>query len=151
VVVADVSGDGFPDLISANSFGNTLTVLTNDGFGRFRLCALPGTGNTPYCAATADVNGDGKVDLICANLGDDTVTVLTNSGQVLLTQPALVTSTGFEVTLSGAIGHTNVIQVSTDLLTWTPLLTNVNVTNFPWRITDPVTNLSRRYYRAITP
>jgi hypothetical protein len=112
---------------------------------------LPGTGNTPFCAATADVNGDGKVDLICANLGDGTVTVLTNSGQVLLTQPALLASTGFEATLSGAIGHTNMIQVSTDLLNWTPLLTNVNTTNFPWRITDPVTNLPCRYYRAITP
>jgi len=57
----------------------------------------------------------------------------------------------FEVTLSGALGHSNVIQVSTDLLSWTPLLTNVNTTNFPWRITDDATNLPCRYYRAVTP
>ncbi len=37
VVAADVNGDGFVDLISANQSGNSLTVLTNDGHGQFTL------------------------------------------------------------------------------------------------------------------
>jgi hypothetical protein len=151
VIAADVNGDGLVDLVTADNGTNTLTVLTNSGQGVFALGTNVTVGDNPYCVAAADLNGDGKMDLVCANLGDGTVTVLTNSGQVLLTQPALVAATGFEVTLSGTIGRTNVIEVSSDLLNWAPLLTNVNVTNFPWRFTDAVTNLPRRFYRAITP
>ena len=33
--MADINGDGLPDLIVANSGGMTLTVLTNQGAGHF--------------------------------------------------------------------------------------------------------------------
>jgi hypothetical protein len=150
VVAADVNGDGFADLISANSSAKTVSVVTNGGLGRFSPCFTTGAGNEPYCVAAADVNGDGRIDLICASLEDSTVTVLTNSGQLALSQPAFSTSTGFRAALRGTVGGTNVIQVSTDLVNWTPLLTNVNTNNL-WSFTDSATNLSLRYYRAVTP
>jgi len=80
VVVADVNKDGHMDLISANAWAGTLTVLTNNGGGGLVLSASPGVGSTPYSVTAADVNGDGWVDLISANTGGGTLTVLTNNG-----------------------------------------------------------------------
>jgi hypothetical protein len=89
VAVADVNGDGKPDLISANyNFGNslgTLTVLTNNGNGIFGSNATYIVGSEPAVVIAADVNGDGKVDLISVNAGSSpnylgTLSVLTNDG-----------------------------------------------------------------------
>jgi hypothetical protein len=80
VVAADVNGDGKVDLISANSYDSTLTVLTNNGSGSFGSNATLNVGNEPVWVVAADVNGDGKLDLISANYYDSTLTVLTNNG-----------------------------------------------------------------------
>ena len=80
VAAADVNGDGFPDLITANNNQNTLTVMTNDGTGHFVLSSSPDAGPAPGFVTAADVNRDGKMDLICANQWDNTLTVLTNAG-----------------------------------------------------------------------
>jgi hypothetical protein len=80
VATADVNGDGKVDLICANQFGNTISVLTNNGNGGFVTAGTYSVGSGPNSVATADVNGDGKVDLIVANMNDNTLTVLTNNG-----------------------------------------------------------------------
>ena len=80
VAVADVNGDGKPDLISANFLDNTLTVLTNNGRGIFSSNATLNVGNGPISVIAADVNGNSKLELVCANFGDNTLTVLTNNG-----------------------------------------------------------------------
>ena len=80
VIAADVNGDGHVDLISANYGANTLTVLTNNGYGVFGFNATLNVGSAPYCVIAADVNGDGHVDLISANADAYTLTVLTNNG-----------------------------------------------------------------------
>ena len=84
-VVADVNGDGKPDIICANyggfgGGGDTLSILTNKGDGTFRLASSPVVGSGPWSVAAGDINGDGKADLVCANIDDDTVSVLTNDG-----------------------------------------------------------------------
>jgi len=83
VTTADVNGDGKVDLVCANfgaTWGNTLTVLTNVGTGRFVVASSPVVGNGAIAVAAADVNGDGKVDLISANWRDNTLSILTNNG-----------------------------------------------------------------------
>ncbi len=84
IAAADVNGDGKVDLISANAYDGTLTVLTNNGMGGFDLSATLPVGASassyPDSVAAADVNGDGKPDLISANSNDGTLTVLTNNG-----------------------------------------------------------------------
>jgi hypothetical protein len=78
VTVADVNGDGYPDLITANDNGcpgssscavGSLTILTNNGSGRFNLSSAINIGYWPDSAVAADVNGDGKQDLIGVNNG----------------------------------------------------------------------------------
>jgi hypothetical protein len=80
VAAADLNGDGAVDLISANHFDNTLTVLTNNGSGVFGSGATYNVGASPECVAAADLIGNGKMDLVSANSYDNTVTVLTNNG-----------------------------------------------------------------------
>jgi hypothetical protein len=84
VTTADVNGDSKLDVICANfrsdGYGNTLSVWTNNGTGRFGSNATLVVGNGPYAVAVADVNGDGKVDLISVNASDSTLSVLTNNG-----------------------------------------------------------------------
>ena len=68
VAVADVNGDGKPDLIVANEQSNSVGVLLGNGDGTFQTAVTYGSGGDyPYSVAVADVNGDGKPDLLVAN------------------------------------------------------------------------------------
>jgi Bacterial Ig-like domain (group 3)/FG-GAP-like repeat len=68
VAVADVNGDGKPDLLVVNWFDNTLGVLLGNGDGTFQSATTydPG-GFGPFSVAVADLNGDGKTDIAVAN------------------------------------------------------------------------------------
>jgi len=91
IAVADVNGDGKPDLISANSSDGTLTVLTNNGNGGFGLYATLTVGSGPASVIATNVSGNGQPDLISANAYDGTLTVFTNNGHGLF---------GFNATLN---------------------------------------------------
>jgi hypothetical protein len=68
VAVADVNGDGRPDLLLANGTSNNVTVLLGNGDGTFqKAIAYSSGGQGPTSIAVADVNGDHKPDLLVAN------------------------------------------------------------------------------------
>ncbi|MHB8524118.1 MAG: carboxypeptidase regulatory-like domain-containing protein [Limisphaerales bacterium] len=57
----------------------------------------------------------------------------------------------FQLTAYGEAGRSYTVQVSTNLLDWTPLTTLVN-TNGTMTVVDPATtNLNYRFYRAVAP
>ncbi|PWU16368.1 MAG: hypothetical protein C5B50_13700, partial [Verrucomicrobia bacterium] len=80
VAAGDVNLDGKPDLVTANFYNGTLSVLTNNGLGGFALSANYSVPGQPRLVAIADINGDGKPDLIYANYSGQTVVVMTNNG-----------------------------------------------------------------------
>ncbi|MFZ4524039.1 MAG: FG-GAP-like repeat-containing protein, partial [Chlorobium sp.] len=80
VTSADVNGDGKLDLIVANGFSNTVSMLKNNGDGTFATKVDYATGSSPTSVTSADVNGDSKLDLIVANLQSETVSMLNNNG-----------------------------------------------------------------------
>jgi hypothetical protein len=74
VAVADVNGDGKPDLLVANSCADSscvngnVGVLLGNGDGTFQSAVTYSSGGlSAYSVAVADVNGDGKPDLLVAN------------------------------------------------------------------------------------
>ncbi|HXO85790.1 MAG TPA: CRTAC1 family protein, partial [Gemmatimonadales bacterium] len=65
-VLADLNGDGAPDLYVANDFEDRDQLWLNDGRGRFRLIpwyAVRTTSNSGMAVAVGDVNRDGNPDL----------------------------------------------------------------------------------------
>src|SRR2546426_6824378 len=60
VAVADVNGDGKPDILVVNTGANTFSVLLGTGDGTFGPKTDFSTGILPHGIAVADLNGDGK-------------------------------------------------------------------------------------------
>jgi hypothetical protein len=67
VAIADVNGDGVPDLLFANN-GAPNAVCLGDGTGLFNCQPMNGTAAESVAIAIGDLNGDGKVDAVFANL-----------------------------------------------------------------------------------
>jgi hypothetical protein len=115
VAVADVNGDGKPDLVVTNFYSNTVGVLLGNGDGTFQPVVTYGTagagGSNPYSVAVADVNGDGKPDLVVvnyvmANFLSKTVAVLLGNGDGTF-QPAVAYGSGGVIPVSVAIADVN--------------------------------------------
>lgn len=68
VAVADVNGDGKPDMVVSNWTPGTVAVLLGNGDGTFRApVTYPSGGSNPRGIAVEDVNGDGKLDVLVAD------------------------------------------------------------------------------------
>jgi len=119
VVIADVNGDGVPDVLVANTCASssncahgTVSVLLGKGNGTFQSpVTYSSGGQAAVSIAVADVNGDGKVDLLVANQtgesnGDGSVGVLLGNGNGTF-QPVKTYDAGDSVTSSLAVGDVN--------------------------------------------
>ena len=101
-VIADVDGDGKPDLITANTLANTVAIQRNNsgaGIISFVPTVSFAVGANPRFLATADVDGDGKLDIITANQNQNTVSVLRNTSM-----PNEINAASFAAPISFATG-----------------------------------------------
>ena len=115
VLVADVNGDGKPDLIVANQCSGSdfcvgagaVSVLLSNGDGTFQTPLINASGGSFLNAvAVGDVNADGKPDLIaangCANIGggfcsgEGAVGVLMGNGDGTFQEALTLASGGFD-------------------------------------------------------
>jgi hypothetical protein len=94
VVVADVNGDGIPDLITANqgtypnNTDGSVSVLLGNGDGTFQPAVNYAAGIKPYAVAVGDLGNDGQLDLVVANdTSAGTVSVLRGNGDGTFQDP----------------------------------------------------------------
>jgi hypothetical protein len=80
VAVADLTGTGVPDLVTANRDGNDVSVLLGQGNGSFQTTNVYTLPATPYAVATGDLTGNGILDLVTADYQVQAVSVLRGNG-----------------------------------------------------------------------
>ena len=88
--LADLNGDGFPDLVLANAAiaGATggVVVLANPGDGNFRPWFSFAAGSSPAAVAAGDFNRDGWNDIAVANVTNATCSGAQGTIDVVLSQ-----------------------------------------------------------------
>ena len=80
VAVADVNGDGIPDIVVADQGDSSVSVFLGNGDGTFAAPETFAVGQYPEAVVVADLNGDGKPDIIVPDEGPGTVSVLLGNG-----------------------------------------------------------------------
>jgi hypothetical protein len=98
ITTADFNEDGYPDLAVTNANDATVSILLNDGTGKFNLFATVGVGGTPYAITFGDFNRDGHQDIAVANALGNSVTVLLGDGTGNFTAAGAPVSTGYTPT-----------------------------------------------------
>ncbi|MFJ3901682.1 FG-GAP repeat domain-containing protein [Streptomyces sp. NPDC090025] len=92
ITVADMNGDTRPDVLTANTNGDNVSVWTNDGTGALGTASnyyVGGGRPSGYSAGqlrpaglrTGDVNGDGRLDVVTVNAGTSDISVLLGDGK----------------------------------------------------------------------
>ncbi len=89
LAVADVNGDGKPDLVVSDQAGNAVDVLVGNSDGTFQIPASYPTGAAPLGVALGDVNHDGRPDIAVASQTADSISILLNQ----VTQTAALNNT----------------------------------------------------------
>ena len=93
VAAGDFNGDGNLDVVSANSYTDTVSVPLGNGDGTFQAHVDYTVGNAPSSVVVGDFNGDGKLDIAVWNASNGTMSVLLGNGDGTF-QSQIVTNLG---------------------------------------------------------
>jgi len=80
IAAADLNGDGFLDLVTANASGNNVSVLLGNGAGGFLAPSFFPTGPQPHDVSIGDVDGDGLLDIVTADVNGAGITFMHGTG-----------------------------------------------------------------------
>jgi hypothetical protein len=136
----------------ADSTGATVTNFTQSFF-------VSGSGNTGLAFTMPGMLPPGQYSLTGSlSVGGGTGQVIAGVYTVQLppvilgtASPQPLTANGLNLSLQGAVGSNYLIEASTDLTSWTPIL-YFPTTNSLFYFTDPTaTNSNMKFYRAVMP
>lgn len=119
VMIADMDGDGKPDLVVSDDYGNAISIYRNIGTNGLLSAAsfappvtlvTPSGGYSPWGLTVADVDGDGKPDIIVTDYSQPLVSVYRNT-----CTPGNISASGFVTRVDFATGNTPLGVVARDL------------------------------------
>lgn len=84
VEAVDLSGNGFDDIVVANSGDNTVGVLLTNGMGGFMPGGVVPVGAEPVALTTGNFVSGGGTDIVTANRLGDSLTIISNDGPLAL-------------------------------------------------------------------
>jgi len=80
MAAGDLNGDGIADVVTANLYSQSISILLGRSDGSFGPSLEVDTGSSPGAVALADLNGDGKLDLAITGYYENTVSVRLGNG-----------------------------------------------------------------------
>ncbi|GAA4467903.1 hypothetical protein GCM10023093_24500 [Nemorincola caseinilytica] len=116
VAIAEIDGDGKPELIIVNSGSDNVSVFHNNSTPGTLLPSSFGTivnfstNSSPSAIVVADVDGDGKHDMCVANFNSNNVSVYRNTSA-----PGSITSGSFAARVNYATGTAPAEMVMSDI------------------------------------
>jgi hypothetical protein len=117
VATGDFNGDGFPDVVFAQSDQSNVQIYLGKGDGTFASPTTVATGSVPIFTVVADFNGDNRADLAVAAQSGNAISILLGAGPV-------ITSISPTNVPAGAVNQTLTINgtdfASGDTVTWKP-------------------------------
>jgi hypothetical protein len=87
VTIADLDGNGAPDVVTADDNAIGVSIFGNAGGGMFNSLTNAKAGNAPYAIAVGYLNADTYPDLAVADLNSGFVSILINKQDGTFTQP----------------------------------------------------------------
>jgi uncharacterized repeat protein (TIGR03803 family) len=119
----------------------TLHQFTDGSDGGYPFASLILSGNILYgTALDGGTNGYGTVF---------SLSLTSTSPPLILSTPQITSGkTNFTFLLSGPSGSNYVLQVSTDLLNWSPVSTSTIPVIGTINLTNAITNYNHRFYRV---
>jgi hypothetical protein len=119
VAIADINGDGIPDIVMANQFSDSVGIIFGNGDGTFGPPTVYAVGDRPGTfiptgsgLVVGDLNGDGKPDVAVAGNNARTVSVLLTPVSTHLVVNAPITTTAgnrFKITVTAVDGSGNTL------------------------------------------
>lgn len=91
IAIDYVTGNTYPDIITANESADTVSVIPNLGGRSFGAAIESPTGMSPEAVVVGDFNGDKILDVATPNFLDDSVTILLGNGDGTFASPQPIT------------------------------------------------------------
>jgi uncharacterized repeat protein (TIGR01451 family) len=124
--------------------------VTTNGLTNTAGASLTLTVQTPAAAGTVEATAIAQASTPDPNPDNNSASALVNVAYPPAPQLSAVlggSGGGFQLSITNAPGQSVIIQASTNLLSWIPILTNTE----PFTFTNfDATNFAHRFYRAVT-
>lgn len=98
VAIGDFNTDGWPDLVVANVYSNSVSVRLGQGNGTFTRAADVAVGSSPSSVTVGDFNVDGNLDLAISNFTSRSISIRLGQGNGIFTRAADVVSGNINAT-----------------------------------------------------